>query len=236
VIEAQPRVLMRGVPEEIAARVAARHAEGGVKLATSAAVTRVDADAITLMDGTRIAADILIAGIGADPRTDLAAGAGLTIDNGVACDGGLRTSHPDIHAIGDCSSFPHPVFGGVRMRLESWRAAADQAIIAVQNMLGTEKAYDSIPWFWSDQFDLNLQIAGVPHLGQSQVERRVKDDALIICHLGSEGRLLGASGIGTGNAIARDMRLLELLIGKMARPALDHLSDAAFPLRSLLKA
>ncbi len=236
VIEAQPRVLMRGVPEAIARHVAERHAKGGVRLALSAKIASVDADTITLTDGTRIAADILIAGIGASPRTELAAGAALAIDNGVVCNGNMQTSHADIYAIGDCCSFPHPVFGGARMRLESWRAAADQAIVAVQNMLGGTKTYESIPWFWSDQFDLNLQIAGMPHLGISQVERRVKDDALIICHVSEDGRLVGASGIGAGNSIARDVRLLELLIGKMAKPSAEQLSDAAFPLRNLLKA
>jgi 3-phenylpropionate/trans-cinnamate dioxygenase ferredoxin reductase component len=236
VIEAQPRVLMRGVPEPIAKRVTERHGAGGVRLVTSAAIGSVNANSVTLMDGTRIAADILIAGIGASPRTELAASAGLAIENGVFCNGQMQTSHADIYAIGDCCSFPHPVFGGSRMRLESWRAAADQAMIAVQNMLGAQKAYESIPWFWSDQFDLNLQIAGMPHQGVAQVERRVKDDAFIICHLDGDGRLVGASGIGTGNAIARDVRLLELLIGKMATPTPEQLSDPAFPLRNLLKA
>jgi 3-phenylpropionate/trans-cinnamate dioxygenase ferredoxin reductase component len=236
VIEALPRVLMRGVPEAIAQRVSEKHKSGGVKLVTSAAIDKVDETSVMLMDGTRIAADILIAGIGASPRTELARGAGLTIENGVFCDGHLQTSHPDIYAIGDCCSFPHSVFDGLRMRLESWRAAADQAAVAVVNMLGSDKAYESVPWFWSDQFDLNLQIAGMPHQGVSQVERPVKDGAVIICHLDQAGRLVGASGIGTGNSIARDVRLLELLIGKRASPSAEQLADPGFALRTLLKA
>jgi 3-phenylpropionate/trans-cinnamate dioxygenase ferredoxin reductase component len=236
VIEAQPRVLMRGVPEVIATRVADRHASGRVRLLTNSSIGSVKSNAITLMDGTRIAADIIIAGIGAAPRTELAAGAGLAIENGIYCDGHMQASDANIYAIGDCCSFPHPVFGDARMRLESWRAAADQAVVAVQNMLGVSKIYESIPWFWSDQFELNLQIAGMPHLGVSTIERKIKDDALILCHLDDEGRLIGASGLGAGNSIARDVRLLELLIGKRSKPAPEQLADAAFPLRNLLKA
>jgi 3-phenylpropionate/trans-cinnamate dioxygenase ferredoxin reductase component len=236
VIEALPRVLMRGVPEKVAQRVSARHEKGGVRLVTSAAIGNVDRDSITFQDGTRIPADILVAGIGASARTELGQSAGLALENGIACNARMQTSHPDIHAIGDCCSFPHAVFDGARMRLESWRAAADQAIVAVENMLGGDKIFESVPWFWSDQFDLSLQIAGMPHSGVSQVERRVKDDAVIICHLDEAGRLVGASGIGTGNSIARDVRLLELLIGKRVAPSAEQLADPSFGLRTLLKA
>ncbi len=235
VIEAQPRVLMRGVPPEIATRIAARHAEAGVAILTSASIAQIGLDKILLSDGREIPADIVIAGIGAAPRIKLAEQAGLALDNGIACNTYLQTSDPHIFAVGDCCSFPHPVFGNERLRLEAWRNASDQAIVAVENMLGGQKPYEAVPWFWTDQYELNLQIAGLPQRGVSIVERVPKENALILCHLDGDGRLVGASGIGPGNSIARDIRLLEMLIGKKAAPGPALLADPAFQLKSLLK-
>lgn len=235
VIEAQPRILMRGVPEEIAARIAARHAAAGVTILTGTTVTQIGGNRIIISEGREIPADVVIAGIGAAPRTRLAEQAGLAIENGIACNTYLQTSDPDIFAVGDCCSFPHPVFDHERLRLEAWRNASDQAIVAVENMLGGQKPFEAVPWFWSDQFELTLQIAGLPHRGASSVKRSPKEDALILCHLNAEGRLVGASGIGQGNAIARDIRLLEMLIGKKAIPDTASLADPSFQLKSLLK-
>ncbi len=235
VIEALPRILLRGVPAEIAKVVAARHAEAGVTIIPSAKIAAIEADHITLHDGRRIEADILIAGIGAAPAISLGEEAGLAMDNGIACDDHMRTSDPGIYAAGDCCSFPHPVFGGRRMRLEAWRSAQDQAVVATANMAGNDKRIEAVPWFWSDQYDLNLQIAGAPENGTRIVNRHLKDGALILCHLKDDGTLVGASGIGKGNTIVRDIKMLELLIGKRARPAESVLTDPDFQLRTLLK-
>lgn len=235
VIEAQPRILMRGVPPDIAARIAARHAKAGVAILTSAGIAQIGSDSILLSDGREVPAEIVIAGIGAAPRIRLAEQAGLALDNGIACNTYLQTSDPYIFAVGDCCSFPHPVFGNERLRLEAWRNASDQAIVAVENMLGGQRPYEAVPWFWTDQYELNLQIAGLPHRGVSIVQRVPKEGALILCHLDGDGRLVGASGIGPGNSIARDIRLLEMLIGKRAAPDPALLADPAFQLKSLLK-
>jgi 3-phenylpropionate/trans-cinnamate dioxygenase ferredoxin reductase component len=235
VIEAQPRILMRGVPPEIATRIAAHHAEAGVSILTNASIAEIGADRILLSDGREVPADIVIAGIGAAPRIKLAEQAGLALDNGIACNTYLQTSDHHIFAVGDCCSFPHPVFGNERLRLEAWRNASDQAIVAVENMLGGQRPYEAVPWFWTDQYELNLQIAGLPHRSVSIVQRVPKEGSLILCHLDGEGRLVGASGIGQGNSIARDIRLLEMLIGKRAAPDPAQLADPAFQLKSLLK-
>ncbi len=235
VIEALPRVLMRGVTEEIAAAVAARHAAAGVKILIDSKVERIDADCVLLTDGRRIAAQVVVAGIGAAPAISLAEEAGLDLDNGIACDAMMRTSDPDIYAAGDCCSFPHAVFGGKRLRLEAWRSAQDQAAVAAENMTGGNRVFEAVPWFWSDQFELTLQIAGEPSNGNRIVKRPLKDGAFILCHLDDAGTLVGASGIGPGNTIARDIRLCELLIGKRAKPDEAALTDPAFQLRTLLK-
>jgi 3-phenylpropionate/trans-cinnamate dioxygenase ferredoxin reductase component len=235
VIEAQPRILMRGVPQSIARIVHDRHVREGVKLLTGIGISSLDKAAVHLEDGSVIPADIIIAGIGAVPETKLAADAGLKIENGIACDEYLRSSDPDIYASGDCCSFPHTLFNNRRIRLEAWRSASDQANTAVENMLGGSKVHNAIPWFWSDQYDLILQIAGQPDLGPVTAKRTLSPDAFILFHLTNEGRLVGASGIGLGNSIARDVRLAEMLIAKGISPTAPQLEDPNTQLKTLLK-
>jgi 3-phenylpropionate/trans-cinnamate dioxygenase ferredoxin reductase subunit len=102
-------------------------------------------------------------------------------------------------------------------------------------MLGADKAFQAVPWFWSDQYDLSLQIAGLPHQGADLVERKSGPDSLLLFHLDPEGRLVGASGIGPGNAIARDIKLSEMLIARRAYPDAAALADPSLALKSLLK-
>ena len=103
-------------------------------------------------------------------------------------------------------------------------------------MLGGARVVEAGPWFWSDQFELTLQIAGMPSLGTSVIKRTLKDGAFILCHLDGNGKLVGASGIGAGNTIARDIRLLEMLIGKRITPDAAMLADGGSQLKALLKA
>jgi 3-phenylpropionate/trans-cinnamate dioxygenase ferredoxin reductase subunit len=234
-IEAQPRILMRGVPEEIAAVVHARHVEAGVIMEVGTGLTAVETDGVRLADGRKVKADIVIAGIGATPETAIAQQSGLAIDNGITCDEHLRTSNSEIFAAGDCCSFPHGLFGGKRMRLEAWRNATDQANIATENMLGRSKPYLAVPWFWSDQYDLSLQIAGVPGDGTTTVRRQISEDAFVIFHLDHAGRLVAASGIGCGNAVSRDVKLAEMLIARRAMPTAAALADVTVSLKAMLK-
>ena len=189
---------------------------------------------MALADGTEIVADLAVVGIGAVPVTDLAESAGLTIENGIAVDGFLRTSDPDIFAAGDCCSFPLDIYGGRRVRLESWRNAQDQGTLAAKNMLGAEEPVSAVPWFWSDQHDLTLQIAGLADGAEQHVRRDLGNGAFILFHLAPDGRLLAASGIGPGNAVARDIRLAEMLIAKGARPDPVALASPDVKLKSLL--
>jgi 3-phenylpropionate/trans-cinnamate dioxygenase ferredoxin reductase subunit len=238
VIEAQPRVLMRGVPEEIASVVAERHRAEGADIWAGAAIASISGDAdgarVALADGTELAADLLVVGIGAVPVTGLAEAAGLAIDNGIAVDRHLRTSDPDIFAAGDCCSFPLEIYGGRRVRLESWRNAQEQGTLAAKNMLGAEEPISAVPWFWSDQHDLTLQIAGLAEGAERHIRRDLGDAAFILFHLAPDGRLLAASGIGPGNAVARDIRLAEMLIAKHARPDPKALASPDVKLKSLL--
>lgn len=235
-IEAQPRILMRGVPAEIAAVVHDRHVAAGLTMQLGTGLSAVTPDGVILSDGRRIAADVVIAGIGATPETALAAAAGLETGNGITCDAELRTSDPNIFAAGDCCSFPHALYGGARIRLEAWRNATDQADVATANMLGQAKAHMAVPWFWSDQFDLSLQIAGLPGEGVSTVRRDTGEGAFVIFHIDHTGRLVAASGIGPGNAVARDIKLAEMMIARRAIPDATALADTGQPLKKLLQA
>jgi 3-phenylpropionate/trans-cinnamate dioxygenase ferredoxin reductase subunit len=240
VIEAQPRILMRGVPAEIAKIIQAAHEAEGVKILCGDGIAAIADDGakvrIALAGGQDIVADLAVIGIGAVPVTGLAAEAGLAIDNGIAVDAELRTSDPDIFAAGDCCSFPLAVYGGRRVRLEAWRNAQEQGALAARNMLGAGEAHAAVPWFWSDQYGLTLQIAGLSDEGSKVVRRDLDDGAFILFHLAEDGRLVAASGIGPGNSVARDIRLAEMLIAKKAKPAPEALGSQTVKLKSLLAA
>jgi 3-phenylpropionate/trans-cinnamate dioxygenase ferredoxin reductase component len=232
VIEAQPRILMRGVPEPIAKIVHAAHVAAGVDMIIGTGISHLSTHAVHLADGRVIEADTIIAGIGASPETKLATDAGLAIENGIACNAEMQTSDPDIYAAGDCASF---ILGDRRLRLEAWRSAQEQAATATANMLGQGKAHNNVPWFWSDQYDLSLQIAGQADLGPVTITRVPAEGALVLFHMADDGTIKGASGIGIGNAIGRDIKVAEMLIAKGAKPSPEILSDPTQPLKALLK-
>lgn len=238
VIEALPRLLARAVPAEIAAVVEEMHRAQGVDIrcgAKVAAIADVGAGVeVRLGEGPAVAADLCIVGIGAIPNAELAAAAGLAADNGVCVDEFLRTGDPAIFAAGDCCSFPLAVYGGRRVRLEAWRNAQEQGALAAANMLGANEPHTAVPWFWSDQYDLTLQISGLPDEGVHVVRRDLGAGALLLFHLAGDGRLVAASGIGPGNAVARDIRLAEMLIARRASPPAEKLASADIRLKSLL--
>lgn len=239
-IEVLPRILMRGVPEQLAAMLHQRHVDHGVTfhcgLGIGSISRNADGVAISLADGTAIETDILVVGIGAIPNTALAETASLAIENGIVVDSHLHTSDPDIFAAGDCCNFPLAVYDGRRVRLESWRSAQEQGALAAANMLDTKTPIGAVPWFWSDQYDLTLQVAGLADGATETIERKGYDGSVILFHLAADGRLLAASGLGAGNAVARDIRLAEMLIAAGARPDPSVLADPASKLKSLLRA
>ena len=239
-LEGLPRILSRGVPDEIAGVVAARHQAEGVEILCGVKIQSLEESRddvkILLEDGRTIAADLVVVGIGAIPNVELARDAGLAIDNGIAVNEHLQTSVPDIFAAGDCCSFPLAHYDGRRLRLEAWRNAQDQGVLAAANLVGAGEAMSAVPWFWSDQYDLTLQIAGLADGATQTIRRNMADGAFILFHLDDGGRLIAASGIGTGNAIARDIRLAEMMIAAGVRPDPVALAAAQTKLKSLLAA
>ena len=237
VLEAGPRLLGRAVPAEIASVIEARHRTEGVDVQCGVSIVAIDQfGTITLGDGRMFASDIIVAGVGSLPNTALAKEAGLLLDNGISVNETLRTSDPLIFAAGDCCSFPHALYGGMRIRIESWRAAQEQGDHVARSMLGSTEPYRAVPWFWSDQYDLTLQIAGLTGNATVTIRRTLGEHNFILFHLDTEGRLLAASGIGLGNSIARDIRLAEMLIAKSAHPDPSLLADPEAKLKALLSA
>lgn len=232
VIEAADRLMARGVPAGIAAIFEARHRAEGVRLFLSARVLRVDGTAIALADGQRIEADLVVAGVGAAPDTQLAKDAGLAVADGILVDHRLKTGDAHIFAAGDCCNFP---YRGGRVRLESWRCAQDQGAHAARAMLGDDEAFARTPWFWSDQYDLGLQVAGLPDPARPFIRRDLGNGAFILFQTDATGALSSASGVGVGNAVARDISIAEKLIERAVPIAAGQLADADANLKKLLK-
>ncbi|MBW9052739.1 NAD(P)/FAD-dependent oxidoreductase [Rhizobium mesosinicum] len=231
VIEAAPKPLGRAVPPRFAAKLHARHVAEGVDFHIGRGVITINEDGVLLTDGGMVQAQLVVSAIGVMAETRLAQEAGLVAGNGILTDIYLRTSAADIFAAGDCAAVSQP--GGGHIRFESWRNARAQAETAARNMIGSPEAFASIPWFWSDQYDLGLQVAGLPQPEHQSVVRQYGDGELEFYLDG--GRLVAAAALGIGNALAKDIKLAEMLIAAGVRPDPAALADANLNLKMLLK-
>lgn len=219
-MEAAPRLLMRGVPTSLAKLIDRKHRLAGVDILTSARLKTIrrcvsgtnTGEIEVSLEDQALQADSVIVGIGAIPNTELAEAAGIAIENGIAVDEQLLTSDPDIFAAGDCCSFPHGLYGGRRIRLESWKNACQQGVVAATNMLGGTQHYRAVPWFWSDHYDCTLQVTGLAEDDMTQVERPLPEGGLLVHGVSRDGRLLCASAFGRLKHVAKEVRAAEALI------------------------
>lgn len=163
-LERTDRVLNRVAGAQLSGYMAALHQKHGINLVCNANVIAINgkrrAESITCADGQKFSADLVIIGVGIVPDTRLAQNAGLRIENGIWVDEFCRTSEPFIYAAGDCASHPSSLYGR-QLRLESVQNANDQARVAAMTIVGVHEKYRTVPWFWSDQFDIKLQTAGL---------------------------------------------------------------------------
>lgn len=230
VIEAAPRILQRVASAETARVMHRIHVEKGVEIREGVGLVSLKGDthvnAAKLDDGTTIATDLVIVGIGLLPRCAIAEKAGLETDGGVAVDEMGRSSDPHVWAAGDCAAFP---FRGERRRIESVQNAIDMGQAVARNMLGANTPYDPVPWFWSDQYDVKLQIAGV-NTGYDRVVTRGAGDS--VSHWYYEGDTLRAvDAVGDGRAYMVGKRLLEAGMS----PSPELVGDPEADLKSLLR-
>jgi len=187
VIERMDRVLARVASETLSAFFAAHHRSHGVEVLTSAEVTGFEDGGVRLGDGRLIKADAVLVGVGALACDGLARTAGLACENGVVVDETARTSDPAIWAIGDMTFRPIPAHGGRRHRLESVPNALEQAKQAAAAITSRAPPTPEVPWFWSDQYEVKLQIAGLPDGADRQVVRGdVEGGAFAVFHLAGD--------------------------------------------------
>ncbi|KGC04105.1 NAD(P)/FAD-dependent oxidoreductase [Burkholderia cepacia] len=240
VLDAAPRLLGRAVPEPIAARVQALHVQRGVAIGLNrrpvAIARRPDgALAVVLDDGDTLIADTVVAGIGIEPADELARAAGLAVDRGIVVNARLETSAPGIYAAGDVAVFPSGASGRL-VRQETWHGAETQARVAALNMLGADEPYRDTPWFWSDQYDAQLQVAGEPALGERTVARMLGEDVEIHFHFDASERLVAASGFGRAAGFAKEMRVARMLVERGIDVTPGAVADATVKLKSLASA
>jgi 3-phenylpropionate/trans-cinnamate dioxygenase ferredoxin reductase subunit len=230
-IEMAPRILQRVAAPQTSDYFRALHARHGVEVLEGIGLTRLTGEGrvtgAVLSDGREIACDFVIAGVGVVPETALAAAAGLVLENGIATDQYGRTGDPAIWACGDCASF---LWRGGRARLESVQNAIDMAEAVAGNVLGAGVPYDPKPWFWSDQYDCKLQIAGL-NTGYQDVVARQAGEATSFWYYAGE-RLLAVDAMNDPRAYMVGKRLIEL--GKS--PARAAIADPATDLKALLRA
>lgn len=231
VVEGLDRLCARTVPPAISAFLRARHEREGVEIRLGAGVKGIEDGAkpvVRLADGSALEADAVVAGIGLEPDVALARAAGLAVDNGVVVDDQGRTSDPDVFAAGDCANTPLACLGR-RVRLESWANAQNQAIVAAKAALGQDARYDELPWFWSDQYDVNLQILGLP---ASWTEPVVRGDPTSgsFSHFYLDGERIAA--IVSVNA-PRDLRAAKKLVQTRKPVSAASLADPAVQLQRL---
>ncbi len=232
IVEAGQRILQRVAAQATSRRIAQLHRGNGVEIFTQTGLQSLEPlpagrCRARLDTGTERVVELVIVGIGVAPETALAAACGLTLDNGVAVDTACRTSDPRIFAAGDCASFP---WRGERIRLESVQNAIDQAEAAADSMLGHDVCYDPVPWFWSNQFDVKLQIAGLNRGYEQVVERPGRRESTGSVWYFAGDQLLAVDAFNDGAAYMTGKRLLEA----RRSPPVDQIGDPAKPLKGFL--
>lgn len=233
VVEAARRLCERTVPAEVSAYLQRLHTDNGVRIEVGATVERLaETDdstlTATLGDGRQVECDLVLVGVGLIPNDEIAREAGLACDGGVSVDSQCRTSDPNIYAAGDVAVW-HCDWAGRRMRLESWQNAQEQGIAAARAALGTSVNHQPLPWFWSDQYDVNLQIFGMPTPAHQVIVRGDLNASSFVMFFLDGERVVAALG---PNA-ARDLRFARRLIERKTQIDPQKLADLQVPLAKL---
>ena len=237
VLEAAPGLMRRQLAPELGDWYARLHRDQGADVRTEAEVARLLGDqrveGVELTDGSRIDADLVVIGVGIRPNVELALQAGIEAGDGIEVDDQGRTSDPDIFAAGDVTRQPNPYVAG-KIRLESWQNAQNQALVAGQAMAGASDVHHAdVPWFWSDQHGINLQMVGMPSGQPRHVWRGDPDQGpgFTLFYLDEGGRLVGANAVDRPGDIAAARRMIERGIS----PDPAKLADPDVSLKKLLK-
>jgi 3-phenylpropionate/trans-cinnamate dioxygenase ferredoxin reductase subunit len=233
VLEATGRPMARAISLPMSRFFAHAHEKAGVQLEFGATVTRIDREgdrvaAVETADGRRFAADLVLVAIGVVPNVELAAEAGLPVANGIVVDAQLRTSDPAVSAIGDCALFPCVFAGGAPSRLESVQNAVDGARCVAARIAGRPRPYAAVPWFWSDQGPLKLQIAGLAVAHGDAVLRGDPESGAFSVFCYEDDRLTAVESVNKPG----DHVLARKLIGRGLGVAREEAADLRFDLKA----
>lgn len=233
-LEALPRVLARVAGEELSAFYEAEHRAHGVDLRTGVTVEGFEGEGrisgVKLGDGSVVPADAVIVGIGIVPAVGPLIAAGANGGNGVDVDEYCRTSLPDVYAIGDCAAFACDYAGGTVMRVESVQNANDMGTCVAKALCGDAQPYHAFPWFWSNQFDLRLQTAGISMGYDATVVRGSPEDRSFSVVYLKDGKVIALDCVNSVKDYVQGRKLVEA----GAHPDLSRLADASVPLKELL--
>lgn len=204
--------LQRVLGDEVGGVLAEIHREHDVELHFGDSVETFEGsgrvERVVTTSGQRIVCDFAVVGVGVEPAAELAAGAGIEVDNGIVVDQYCRTNLEGIYAAGDVANHYHPVFER-RIRVEHWDNALKQGPAAVRNMLGKDESYEEIHWFWSDQYDTNLQYAGFHTTWDDLVVRGSLEERSFVAFYCAEGRVLAAVAVNRGKDLRRSIPLIK---------------------------
>jgi 3-phenylpropionate/trans-cinnamate dioxygenase ferredoxin reductase subunit len=208
VVETAARPLTRVLGEEAGSLLTDMHAEHGVTIRCSVTVTEVQGvdgvEGVLLDGGEFLPADLLLVGVGAVPNTEWLAGSGVAVDDGVVCDSSGRTSVPDVFAAGDVSRWVNALTGA-HVRVEQWQSALEQASVVADALTGGSRQWDTVPYFWSDQYDTKIQFCGV---AGPRTERRDTARGPVVLFGNDADRLVGVLAGGYPRALAQGRRLV----------------------------
>lgn len=235
VLEAGERLCARALPPELSDFLASQHRAHDVDVRLGVGIesfrdTGDGAVEVVMGDGEPLVADLVVVGIGVAPDTALAEAAGLEVDNGVVTDAVGRTSDPLVFACGDVTAHQN-AFLDRRVRLESWANAQNQAIAAARAALGLESTYDDVPWFWSDQYDMNIQMLGVPERWTEPVMRGDPGEGTFTAFYLAGDRLDAVVAVNN----ARDIKVARRLMERRIPVDASKLADTDVKLQALLK-
>jgi 3-phenylpropionate/trans-cinnamate dioxygenase ferredoxin reductase subunit len=232
VLEAADRLMGRAIASEVGAYFVELHKKRGTDVRLGAQIVRFEGtgkiERVLFADGTTLPCDLLIIGIGIVPNVELAAEAGLVVDNGIVVDEYGRTSDPDIFAAGDVANQPN-AWVGRRLRLESYQNAQDQGMVVGRNMAGENHIHNDRLWVWSDQYETNLQMIGAPSAWDRLVYRGDPASGSFTAFYLHAGKIVGVNAINNG----REVRILERLMASGVSVTPDQLADPAVNLRKI---
>ena len=242
VVDVADRLLGRAVAPVVSEFYRQAHQRRGTRVLLRAGVAAIEpareaggggrAGGVRLTDGRLLPADLVLVGIGLEPRTELAEQIGLEVAGGIVVDSCARTSNPAVVAAGDCTTLPHPLTGEGRLRIESVQNAIAQAQAAAASLLGRPSAARAVPWFWSDQADLKLQIAGLSHGYDQVVVRGTPESERFSVLYYASGRLIAADAVNA----PRDYMTVRKVLGEGGTLPAGPAADASVPLKELMTA